>query len=887
MVTVKRWWLCNEITNKKTLRIMNRGFKYLPVAIFISTAWAAQAQQVVYSPSMLRALVPEGQEIDTSFFQKGFDIVPGSYRFTLNVNGERHRVGTYELREYGNKLELVFQKKDIIDLPLKEKVIKDNFDGLNSDSEIFPISSKLEGVVTTVDTQTMSIDISIPQIYLREDDGWVDVAPEDIWDYGETGAVINYNIAGLHQISRSDHNDQSSLYSNLSGRLNLGPWRLYTSGAISFYREDNDIYKDRGHEWDLWNTYLQRDIPALKGTVELGEITTSSEIFESIPLRGLRLATNIQMLPNKDRTYAPIIEGIANTNAQVLIRQNGHLVYTINVAAGPFRLENLPSFGNYGDLEVVIKEADGTERILNVPYSTVPNMLREGQFRYDLNFGRYYRKNDSSNIDKPLVLLGTLSYGLPGDVTLYGGSLLSEGYYALALGTGLSLGKYGALAADVVQSKNQADTMRGLREGNGAAWRVRYEKTLNDFGTTINLANYQYRTGNYMTMEDYVNYGRANSAFLSSHGRIKSRWQIAMSQNLGMYGSFTLGGDYAQYHGTTADIKSITAGYGTNLKGIGVSVNYSRNYIKVGERSNLHWDSSHSIMLNLNIPLALFTRNRANSVIDTTNIGYQARMDKSINGETTYRQSVVMNGFSDDNKWNWSLSQEMGDHKDRSTSASLSFNGDRFVANAGIDHSKISNSYQLGLNGALVFHKSGITSTSNAYDSIAIIEVPGTSGVKVSQYFDTKTDMFGNSVLSYLTNYSKNEIEIDPATLPDGAILLDSSNKTVVPTAGAIVRVKYPIRFGRQAVIILKNSEGNPIPFGSIVKLLDEDGTNDPYVSGMVGEGGRVYMSGLPNKGILKVTGQPNLIFDFELPSKIESLKEEFYEIPQISLSPK
>ncbi|MDH8351577.1 fimbria/pilus outer membrane usher protein, partial [Klebsiella pneumoniae] len=49
-------------------------------------------------------------------------------------------------------------------------------------------------------------------------------------------------------------------------------------------------------------------------------------------------------------------------------------------------------------------------------------------------------------------VLGTLIYGLPKNITLYGGGLVSEYYTALSLGSGVSLGDWGAVSADATLS---------------------------------------------------------------------------------------------------------------------------------------------------------------------------------------------------------------------------------------------------------------------------------------------------------------------------------------------------------------------------------------------------------------------------------------------------
>ena len=63
---------------------------------------------------------------------------------------------------------------------------------------------------------------------------------------------------------------------------------------------------------------------------------------------------------------------------QVSIRQNGYEIYQSTVPPGPFTIDDLYAAGNGGDLQVTIKEADGSRQVFSVPWSTVPVLQREG-----------------------------------------------------------------------------------------------------------------------------------------------------------------------------------------------------------------------------------------------------------------------------------------------------------------------------------------------------------------------------------------------------------------------------------------------------------------------------------------------------------------------------
>src|SRR5256885_9527612 len=109
--------------------------------------------------------------------------------------------------------------------------------------------------------------------------------------------------------------------------------------------------------------------------------------MDSTSFRGIRLNSDDRMLPDSQRGYAPLVRGVANTNARVTITQNGIKLYETTVAPGAFVINDLYPTGYGGDLQVSITEANGAVRSFAVPYAAVPLSLREGQDRYSLTAG--------------------------------------------------------------------------------------------------------------------------------------------------------------------------------------------------------------------------------------------------------------------------------------------------------------------------------------------------------------------------------------------------------------------------------------------------------------------------------------------------------------------
>ncbi|RAY76272.1 fimbrial assembly protein, partial [Enterobacter cloacae] len=409
-----------------------------------------------------------------SFLTTGQQL-PGKYRVELFVNQRLIDTREIDFIYKKNKLHPQLTVEQLSNLGVKV----DAFPGLSEKGGkgiITDLSEYIPEAYTKFDFNEQKLYLSVPQAALKSTArGYVD--PEK-WDQGIPALFVNYSYTSSHTYERSK---TSNDYLNLQSGLNLGAWRLRNYSTFTHN-------KDSKHRWDNIQSYLFRDIHSLKSQLVIGDSYTAGEIFDSLKVRGISISSDNSMLPESLRGFAPVVRGIANSNAQVTIRQGGYIIYQTYVPPGAFTIDDLYPTNISGDLEVIIREANGTERRTVQPYSSVPIMVREGQVRYSVTGGKYlsssFEKNDSKYSQ------ATLSYGLPNAATMYSGFQVSEKYHSLLLGLGYGLGELGSLSFDLTQAKTNAEEKRY----QGQSYRLKYAKNIISSGTALTLASYRYST---------------------------------------------------------------------------------------------------------------------------------------------------------------------------------------------------------------------------------------------------------------------------------------------------------------------------------------------------------------------------------------------------------
>jgi outer membrane usher protein len=192
-------------------------------------------------------------------------------------------------------------------------------------------------------------------------------------------------------------------------------------------------------------------------------------------LRGALVSRYADAAELKTEFYA-VSSRIAQSNALVTIEQNGFVVYQKEVPPGPFSIADLQLAGGGSDLDVSVKEADGTVTTYLVPYSSVPNMLQPGVSKYDFVAGRSHIEGASNQSD---FVQASYQYGFNNLLTLYGGTMLGDNYNAFTLGTGWNT-RIGAVSFDATQSHSKQDNGDIF---DGQSYQVAWNKYLTQTGT--------------------------------------------------------------------------------------------------------------------------------------------------------------------------------------------------------------------------------------------------------------------------------------------------------------------------------------------------------------------------------------------------------------------
>ncbi|MBR8207448.1 fimbrial biogenesis outer membrane usher protein [Burkholderia cenocepacia] len=772
--------------------------------------------------------------VELTYFERGSSIAPGIYDVDVSLNKRRAKRESIAFKEDASgevRPMITYGLLKSLGVDLKRLEREHKLEAGLDDNSLVRLDQLVDGAAASFDVGTLTLDISIPQLYVPgQIRGLVDPS---LWDEGVAAAYSNYQANFSHDTNSGYRSDYG--YLGLRNGVNIGAWRFRNESALSWRRGSPS-------EFSVNRSYVERDLKGIKGRLAAGEVYSSSEIFDSVRFLGVQVNSDTGMLSDNEVGYAPVVRGIAQSNAVVEVRQNGYVIYSASVAPGAFEFRDIYPSGSNGDLEIRIIESDGSTRTFRQSYSYLPVMIRRGTMRYAFSAGQYRGYGQS----RPKFAQGSLVYGVSDNLTGYGGLIGAERYAAIALGVGYN-SPLGGISFDVTHSQSSTQG----RKSTGQSLRFLYSKTLTSTDTTFTMVGYRYSTDGYRTFSQHVDDLDRQGG--GGYRRQKSRVDLNINQSLGARGSIYASVGDTSYWNRGGSSRNIQLGYSGALKNLSysVSVAHTRDTGAFG-RADTQFSASVSIPIGGG---ARSHRAFANTVASTSgDVSVQAGVNGFLNEANTVNYSV------------------QGDYrKDSGGSGGVGLGWDTPMAKLTSNYTQSGHGkhVDVGAAGSIVAHSGGITLGQTVGETFAIAEVPGVRGARFSSSSSISTDRRGYAIVPYAQPYRYNWLNIDTESLGFDTDLTDNS-KSVVPTRGAIVKARFTAETGRRIQFDVTGSNGDKVPFGATA--YDE---NDK-VLGMVDNASRVLVFGVKDQGRLSIRwSEGSCEGNYALPERKKSLAYE------------
>lgn len=613
---------------------------------------------------------------------------------------------------------------------------------------------------------------------------------------GETlpSLFFNYDLNYQYAQTRDSRSSQDlGMLSELGFSSNLG---VLTSSALGRNMTGNTAQSNAPRSLVRLETTYTRDFADRKESLVLGDTNTrASAMGSSVYFGGVRFGSNYALAPGFVRQPVALLSGVSVVPSTVSLYVDGVLRQTSNIPTGPFTVDNSPLLTGNGEARLVVRDLLGRETVVTRSFLSSNKLLGEnlndwsveaGRLRQDLgvaagNYGAGFMR-------------GIWRHGYSESLTLEGLAQRSIGQQSTGLGlTSVVTGQW---LGSAFQMTSQEDKL-----GEGQQWLLGLQRQ--DLNTSIFL-QLQGASINFRDLGQDQNFQPVKRQFVAS----------------ATYASDRFGGIGAGFTSTRAfnDLLTNT-----------LTLNYS---IPIGQRSALNLTASRSQgeVGGKSFGLLLVVPLEHNRMISTSATSSQNQNDLYV--------SAMQNPTENDHLgWRVLSGQQQGNTHSEAGLNYLSRYGN---FKAEVSTSKDQNALRVSDSGALVMTEGYLFATQRQNDSYALAHVQGYGdvGMGLGNRISTRTDASGVALIPNLAAYQRNSVRLDPQDLPVSAEI-ESLEQIAVPARRSVVKVVFPVRSGRGALLKIQLEDGSLAPAGAIVQI--ENDAKEFYVA----RRGEAYVTGL------------------------------------------
>ena len=608
------------------------------------------------------------------------------------------------------------------------------------------------------------------------------------------GGFINYSLSANH----------AEGLTNTTGSLDLSGFGSWGSAQTRILGLD---LNNQARAIRLESTWT-RDKPMELTRLRFGDaISGASSWGGAVRFGGFQWATDFSLQPGFMTSPRPEISGESALPSTVELYVDNLLRMRREVPSGPFTIQDLPVINGQGDAQLLVRDILGREQVISKPFFTSSRLLKQGlqSYSYELGFVRRNFGIDSNNYGR-LMAIGTHRLGFTEKFT---GEVHGE-----LLGNQQSFGLGGVFLSPVVDTLSGSLAMSNSKKGVGGLLGLGFQHQNGNFSVGMNTQ---------LTSRKFAKLGLQSEKLAP---RNISQMIVKMATN--GFGSFAL--NYTQQaFRDMENYKSVSASYVREVAGIG---NLSASMTRY-----LSGESKTIFGLNFSMNLDLGKRRSAN-------INMSAKPSHNNANLQLKRRLPAGSGVG------YRLFSGLGDTDRREAEVSLQNGFGNYSLAAG--QSQDQTAFRGSASGGLAFLGGSSFFSRRITDSFAVVQVPGYAdvGIYADYQLSTRTDSKGNALLTGLRSYQKNSVRIEQSDIPLDA-QIDTLQLEAVPYFRSGLLLKFPVKRSRGALLSVVLENGEPLPAGAQVEIIDENILeNELFPTGM---GGEVYLTGLEAENQLRV----------------------------------
>lgn len=645
---------------------------------------------------------------------------------------------------------------------------------------------------------------------------------------GGTAAMLNYNVQGLNN-EFSGRRSEFRTLSTVAG-FNAGDWLVRSRQSYIVQNGARDVQ----HLY----AYGQKTFSGLKSTFQGGQINIANSLFSGDAITGVQWVPE-EGLRARAQNNAAVVEGVANSTARIEVRQNGAMIQSTVVPAGPFTLTHLPVLSASTDLDVTVMEADGSRRTFSVPAASFAGGTQGAAPGFSIAAGQYRPLSGEDDSATPGLVTGTGTWALSRRTAASAGLMVADGYQAAgwaadrALTPSTGLGLRQILSHDVDEGRQGTQMSATLRTSPTPQLSVSLSAT--------------HQSQGYRELVDTVDRQPDANGYAT---RYRDQYTAAVTWSDARMGGFRVSHSYSNpFDGHPS--QRLVGTWSKAFKHATVSLNVEKSMGETGP-----YGMGDTAYLSVTLPLG-------RGLLRT----YLNHDERGTRTGGTYAQQV-------NDAFGYRLQAER-DSWDRETDLSVSTHLLPRYTQATLGYSRNgrdTTTYNGSLTGAVVAHGEGVTFTPyEVDDTFSILSVGDVSGVKVSTpQGPVWTDAWGKAVAPGLQAYRNNRMEIAAKSLPRNVDIVNGYKELKVGR-GSVSRVDFGVVRSRRVLLSVTYPDGRPLDKGLAVWA------GKQYLTTAV-DNGQVFVPHVePDRPLtVELTDNTGCVLDFSLPE--EAPTEAYFE---------